>query len=304
MRRGISIVLAAFCATVAPAQLRVVEVERLPTGEAGAWSQPRFSPDGGRLYFTRHDLNGIWEYRFEDRSLKQITEDPGSGYGFALSADGSRLAYRRTTVDRSSRRRTQEIVVTSLVDGSSSTLTAGRDLSLPAFSGDAVVYAGKETSRDQPGRPTPEVSLIGIQETKIALYVGGRTLLLDPLEEGRYIWPSLSPEGDRILAVAMEGGAFICDLQGKVLSRLGRRNAPAWTRDGRWIIYMDDSDDGHRITGSDICFVSADGLQSGRLTVSEHFFEMYPDCSPVDNRIAFSTAEGEILLLRYEEVAR
>ncbi|MGB5872570.1 MAG: hypothetical protein WBH56_02495, partial [Bacteroidota bacterium] len=280
MKRGILVVLAAFCATVAAAQIRVVEVERLPTGDAGGWSQPRFSPDGQRLYFTRHDFNGIWEYRFQDRVVGQITSDPGSGYGFALSPDGSRLAYRRTLTDKSSRRRTQEIVVRDLDNGSSSRVTAGRDLSLPAFSGDAVIYAGKESGTDRPGRPSPEISLIGIQDTKIALHVEGRTLLLDPLEGGRYIWPSLSPEGDRILAVAMEGGAFVSDLQGKVLARLGKRNAPAWTRDGRWIIYMNDTDDGHRITGSDIHFVSADGLESGRLTFTEDSFEMYPHCSP------------------------
>ncbi len=300
MKRGILVVLAAFCATVATAQIRIVEVERLPAGDAGGWHQPRFSPDGQRLYFTRHDFEGIWEYRFQDRVVEQITSDPGSGYGFALSPDGSRLAYRRTLTDESSRRRTQEIVVRNLDNGSSSSVTAEQ----VAFSGDAVVYAGKESRTDRPARTSPEVSLIGIQDTKIALHLDGRTLLLDPLEGGRYIWPSLSPERNRILAVEMEEGAFVSDLQGTVLVRLGRRNAPAWTRDGRWIVYMNDTDDGERITGSEIHFVSADGLESGRLTSTEDSFEMYPHCSPVENRVACSTLQGEILVLTYEEVAR
>jgi Tol biopolymer transport system component len=304
MKRGICIVLVAFCVTAASAQIRIVEVERLPTGDAGMWHQPRFSPDGQRIYFTRQDFGGIWEYRLQDRAMRQITADPGSGYGFALSPDGSRLAYRRTIFEESSRRRTQEIVLRNLDDGSFSTVTTGRDLSLPAFSDDAVVYHRKETGTERPAGSSSGVSLIGIQDTKIALNVEGRTLLLDPLNGGRYIWPSLSPEEDRILAVAMEGGAFICDLQGKVLVRLGKRNAPAWSRDGGWIIYMNDTDDGHRITGSELHVVSADGLESGRLTFTEEIFEMYPHCSPVENRMVCSTAQGEILLLTYEEGAR
>ena len=266
MKRGICIVLAVLCATAASAQFRIVEVERLPTGDAGAWHQPRFSPDGQRIYFTQQDFGGIWEYRLGDGAIRQITSDRGSGYGYALSDDGSRLAYRRTRYEASSRRRTQEIVVRDLENGSSSKLSSGRDLSLPVFSGDTVVYEGMETDAGRPVASSSGVAMLGIQDTKIALRVDGRTVLLDPLDGGRYIWPSLSPEGDRLLAVAMEGGAFISDLDGEILVRLGRRNAPAWTRDGRWIVYMNDTDDGHRITGSDIHVVSADGLESAQLT--------------------------------------
>ena len=304
MRRGISVVLAVLCATAALAQLRVVEVDPLPAGNAGPWSHPRFSPDGEQLYFTRDNFRGIWVYDREERTIREVTLDPGSGYGFSFSPDGSRLAYRRVLTDPSTRRRTQEIVLRDLSSGSASTLTRGRDLSLPAFSGERVVYAGTESAADRRNASSPDVSLVGIRETKIALVVEGRTLLLDPLQGGRYIWPSLSPEKGRILAVAMEGGAFICDLQGNLLSRLGRRNAPAWTRDGEWIIYMNDSDDGERITGSDIWYVSADGLQSGQLTFTEEVVEMYPNCSPARNEIACCTSRGEILILTYEKVTR
>jgi Tol biopolymer transport system component len=304
MKRWIWLILAALCASMATAQLKVVEVERLSMGEMGGWSHPRFSPDGQRLYLTRFDFNGIWEYRFQDKSIRQITGDPRSGYGFAVSDDGTRLAYRRTMMDQTSRRRVQEIVVTNLIDGSEAKVTAGKDLSLPAFSGNTVVYSGAQREEGGGDRPSRQVSLIGIQDEKIALHADGVTVLLDPLVGDRYIWPSVSPDGKRLVAVAMERGAFICDLQGRVHSMLGKRNAPAWSRDGQWIIYMNDQDDGHQVTGSDIHFVSADGLESGQLTCTEYLYEMYPRCSPVQDRIVCSTYQGDILLITYEEAAR
>ncbi|MCK5571244.1 MAG: PD40 domain-containing protein [Bacteroidetes bacterium] len=304
MKRGLWLILVALCASMATAQLTVVSVERLSAGEMGGWSHPRFSPDGQRLYFTRFDFNGIWEYRFQDQSVRRITSDPRSGYGFAVSDDGTRMAYRRTIINQTSRRRVQEIVVANLIDGSEEMVTTGKDLSLPAFSGNTVVYSGALLDGSAGDRPSRQVSLIGIQDEKIALHAGGVTVLLDPLVGGRYIWPSLSPDGKRLVAVAMEGGAFVCDLQGTVHSMLGKRNAPAWTREGQWIIYMNDQDDGHQVTGSDIHFVSADGRESGQLTFTADLFEMYPRCSPVDNRIVCSTYQGDILLITYEEVLR
>jgi hypothetical protein len=94
----------------------------------------------------------------------------------------------------------------------------------------------------------------------------------------------------------------VCDLDGNAIVRLGRLDGAVWTRDGQWLVYMDDKDDGHRILASDIKFKSADGTMSGALTATADLFEMYPSCSPVENRIVCSSLSGKIFLLTYEEV--
>jgi Tol biopolymer transport system component len=74
-------------------------------------------------------------------------------------------------------------------------------------------------------------------------------------------------------------------------------------RSGKWIVYMDDRDDGHAITASDLYCISVDGRMKVRLTATPAI-ELTPQCSPTENLIVCSTLNGEILLLRYEEGKR
>jgi hypothetical protein len=67
---------------------------------------------------------------------------------------------------------------------------------------------------------------------------------------------------------------------------------------------MDDRDDGPRVISSDLVFVSPDGIRSGYLTATDDEMEMFPDCSPVDNRIAYATLAGQVYVLTYQEEGR
>jgi len=295
--------LAVLGSTVAAmAQLTVIAVERLPLDPSGEWSQPRFSPDGSRIYVTTTEYRGIWEFDLATATARRITDDPGSGYAFSVSDDGTLLAYRRTL--GAGKDRSQEIVVRRLDETEGRVVAAERKLSVPAFSGDRLVYR-EQPSLEKPAAPgAATVTLLGIDQTNIALLVSGKERVLDPLGTGRYVWPSLSPERTRIAAVQMERGALVSDLEGNLLALLGRCNAPSWTHDGRWIVGMDDRDDGYKVIASDLVFVSPDGMHTGRLTATEDVMEMFPDCSPVDNRIAYATLAGQIYVLTYQEEGR
>ena len=302
MRRLMLCLLVVGAAVTTLAQLKVTREEPLPLDPTRQWSQPRFSPDGSRIYLTAPDYRGIWEFDLANQTTRQITADPGSGYAYALSADGSLLAYRRTLAPEAIQSRRQELVLLRLGEPIPEVIAQDRKLSVPAFAGDRLVYL-EQPALEKPGT-ADAVSILGLDQTKIAVLVSGSRRLLDPLGTGRYIWPSLSPDQTRIAAVQMERGALVCDLDGAVLALLGKCNAPSWTHDGRWIIGMDDRDDGHRVTASDLVYLSPDGVRSGRLTATEERKEMFPSCSPVDRRIVFSTLDGRVYLLSYQEEGR
>ncbi|MEK9137612.1 MAG: hypothetical protein AAB393_10860, partial [Bacteroidota bacterium] len=210
-----------------------------------------------------------------------------------------------TSTDEKTHERLQEVVLVNLADKTTRVLESGETVSAPTFVKDNVVYTvGGRTKNLSDQISAQHSSIIGIESTKIALNRNGKKVLLDPFKGGSYIWPSISPDGKRIVAYEMEKGTFICDLDGKVLARLGRRNAPTWTRDGRWIVFMRDADDGHNITSSDIWCISADGKTMAPLTGTESDIELYPDCSPTENKIVCNTLDGRILLMSYEETKR
>ncbi|MER3524223.1 MAG: hypothetical protein C4326_09200 [Ignavibacteria bacterium] len=302
--RSVFILLVLFCSSAA-AQLKIVIVERLLKAPARSWSSPRFSPDGKRVYFTTQGFNGIWEYTPAEKSLRRITDDPRSGYGFAISPDGKTIAYRRTRQQPHSLARLQELVVMDMTSKSTQVLAQGENVSIPAFAGSAVVYSVENATNNVAAtRALSSPVLLGIEDTKIVVIERGRKRLLDPLGRGSYIWPMLSPDGKRIVATEMARGAFICDLRGRVVARLGARNAAVWTRDSRWLVYMEDEDDGHNVLSSDLYAVGSDGKRAARLTFTSDVREMNPHCSPTENKIVCDTLEGDILLMTYEEVSR
>jgi Tol biopolymer transport system component len=303
MRRFPILALLLLLAATGAAQLRITSVRPLPLDPARSWAVPKFSPDGSRVYFSDAGFDGIWEYTLTGGSIREITRDPASGYGFAISPDGKRLAYRRTYQDAGALERRQEVVILNLSDLSSTVAGRGEDLSTPAFSGGALFFT-KDAALQSAGNGAAGPVLLGIENTRIALVRGASKSLLDPFGGGSYVWPSLSPDGASLLAFETSRGAFVSDLGGNVRSLLGRRDAPVWTRDGRWVVFMETQDDGERITASELVCIRPDGTGLTRLTATPDSIELYPECSPRGNLIVCQTAAGALLLLTYEEEGR
>lgn len=275
------------------------ETEQLPFEPSMRWGTARFSPDGSKLYLTSQSYNGIWEYTFETRVTRKITADPGSGYAFALSADGTTLSYRRSIDGNHPRDRKQEILSVDLRTGVTRKLGSARTLSAPTFQDSRTVFLEGSTLRNAPPK-NAEVALLGIDNQKIALLVGGERKTLDPFENGSYIWPALSPDGKRLAAYGMDRGAFVCEIHGSAIVRLGRADRPVWTRDGDWLVFFKEENDGHEITGSDLYAIHGDGTERTRLTFTPDRIELDPFCSPVDDRIVCRTLDGKILVFTYE----
>ena len=296
------LIILAFVASIGQSQMKITRTEKLTLPRAHSWSHPQFSPTGRSIYFTNSDGNGIWEYTLKSRSTRQITSDAKSGLAYGISSDGQSLLYRRTTQDKTGPGRKQDIVLTNLTKLKSSILASGSDVSSPTFSNNTPVYSMRsQTIGLRKSSGTNEVTVLGIENTKIALSVGGNKVLLDPIGNGSYIWPVLSPDKQQLVAYEMGRGTFVCDLTGKVESMLGRRDAPSWTRTGKWIVYMADKDDGHKLLSSDLCAVSPDGKTVVQLTSTHSVMALDPHCSPTENKIICSTSDGGIMILEYEE---
>jgi Tol biopolymer transport system component len=296
------LVLLVGLASSALAQIRIIRTEKVPLAQTHAWSHPQFSPTGGSVYFTDMDGNGIWEYSLKARTTRQITSDPKAGLAFTVSSDGKSMLYRRTLTDRSGRTRNQDIVLMNIAKRSSSVLASGSDVSAPAFAGNVPVYAVRsKTEGLSKVAGTRDITVLGIEDQKIALSINGKKTLMDPLGNGSYIWPALSPDKQLLVAYEMDRGAFVADLQGTVISKLGRRDAPNWTRSGKWIVYMNDKDDGNKLLSSDIFAISPDGKSVVQLTSTSGIMELNPQCSPTENKIVCNTSGGAVLILEYEE---
>lgn len=297
MKKNILILMALLISS-AVAQIKSVSLTKLSLPTTEVWNNAVFSPTGKEIFLTNNEYNGIWQYSLETKLLKEITRDTHSGFAFTVSSDGNSVAYRRTVQASDPRTRIQESVELSLSTGAKNVIERGNSVAVPVFVNNRTVSDKKSFQKiSAAGAP----AVLGIDETKISLLMNGEKKIFDPLN-GQYIWPVLSPDKTEIVFYEMDRGAFVSSLDGSNLRWLGKCDAPTWTRDGKWIIGMDDRDDGYTIQSSSIIAVSPDGKEQYNLTEGFTGLAMYPSCSPVDNKIIFTTADGKAYLLTYEEV--
>lgn len=303
MRRLFTTLILVLYNSILFSQVTALKIEKLPLPTNEEWSYTVFSPDGEKIYFTNSSYNGIWEYTPSTNKLRQITNAPGSGYDFTISDDSRILVYRKTTFNEQTRERIQELFQVDLLNLSSKKIVTGSDIYNPTIVRNKIIFSeGFETKNLEKVNLNNETKLIGIENTKIVILHNGVRKVLDPFGNGSYIWPSISPDKTKLVAYEIDRGAFVCDLNGNILARLGRANAPAWTRDGKYIVYMDDKDDGHFILSSEIMAITPDGKEIFQLTSTPNVIELYPSTSPVEDKIVCSSLSGEIFLIHYKEV--
>lgn len=299
----------ALISSVAFAQkLSVVETVRITDKSQGEFYFPKATPDGSKIFFTTSNYNGLWYYDLASKKVVSFTSEQGAGYEYAFSNDSKSVIYRVNNFSKSGMRASQTLFQKNIQTSQKQTLETGRELSTPkVLASNKIAYTAnsrvvlkndgtslKKTAKTQ----TVSDAVVYIEDQKIVLYSNGSKKVLAPLGTGNYIWPSISPDGTKLLFTLAGKGTYVSDLQGKVLLKLGYANAPKWSPDGKWITYMVDKDNGLNVTGSDIYAVSADGARKYQLTSTNDLYEMHPEWTNDGNGIVFHSDEGNIYLMK------
>lgn len=284
--------------------LSVVGTEHISLGKNGDFSFPQFSPDGSKILFTRSNFKGLWLYDLNDKSIVKLNDYWGAGYKPIFLKDGSKIIFRSYEYDKM--KKYSSICIQDLSTKQEQWLEKNiRNLSVPmVINDDKIIYKKDENMNYYNFKSESKVngdSTTGvaayIENSKIVIYENEKKKILSLLGEGNYIWLSISPDKSKLLFTLAGRGTFITDLNGNALIELGYANAPMWSPDGNWVVYMVDEDDGYRITASDIYAVSSDGKEKVQITNTQNTIELHPSWSPSMDKIVFDTIEGNIMLI-------
>jgi hypothetical protein len=284
---------------VFPQDIKVRSVKRVIPEDNGSYLLTGAVPGSDYLLVAGGGYNGLSVLDIRRGTLTKISDEPGAGYEPAATADGRKVFYRSDSF-------TDNMKYSSVSSYDIETgkrelvLERGRDVLLPSVTGNAVLLKSEGGMRIEQAGPelksAGERAFVVTEEMMPVVYRGGERKELMPNGDGFYIWTSLSPDGTMILYNYQGRGTFICDLSGNVMHDLGRINAPRWFND-RLVIGMDDSDDGHRITSSEIVYYSLGDRKRVQLTSTADRSEMFPFACG-NRRIAFCTDNGEIYIMK------
>lgn len=301
MRSTVLLLLLALSLTGKAQEIRVKGVKRIIPEDNGSYLLAGVLPGSRHLLVAGEGYDGLSILDTRRGTIRVISTEPGAGYEPAATADGKRVFYRSDTFEAN--RKYSSVHSFEVATGDKRLLVdKERGVLPPAVSGNAVLLKSDSRMRvEQPGdvllKGTGGETFVVIEEMMPVLYRGEERKPLMPNGDGFYIWASLSPDGTMILYNYQGRNTWICDTSGKLLYDLGRINAPRWLNNAV-VIGMDDRDDGHMITSSELVYYSLPDKMRRVLTDTENRAEMFPFPFDGGRRIAFSTDKGEIYVMK------
>lgn len=281
-------------------QVNVLSIEKIKATDTGGYFYPKISPDNQFILMTRGNYSGLYQYSPVSKSLKTLNEDPGAGYKVQISDDGNTVLYNKTELIRKLRH--NSLISQTISNGEKKVLVAPtrEQITGKMVNSNPVYVKNRSLVKSNSVKPTDILYLITIENQKMVLYKNGVRAELTPSgANASYIWPSISPDNKNIVYTVTGKGTYVCSVTGKNVTSLGKLNAPSWAGN-RYVIGMDDRDDGEKLISSSLIITSIDGKLRKKLETPTGINAMYPSASKDGSRIAFNTDRGEVYLMQVE----
>ncbi len=256
----------------AAAGVNVSAPVRLSTGDAPAHN-PVMSPDGSMVLFSADDQTGLNLLSVADGKVVTIENDVrGAGFSPVFSADSKTIIYQTAkTIDGLMNRDVRSFTI---ADGKKSEIA-------PMSRADIDLNASAAIARYAKSNFCSIVISDGSSKSEIT-----------PLPDAHsYLWPSLSPDGKRLLFVEPFQGLFIADADGSNPVKIAdKADFPAWVSNDI-ISFVTSHDDGYTILDSTL---KAYDMVSGETTDITTPEVLVGEASAANSTVVYTTLNGEM----------
>lgn len=293
------------CAGMASAQVFTVTSPRLVEGVTA--ESAAISADGAFVVASTTD--GLQRIDFADLTARVVGQAPGATK-LTVSDDGSSVAYRVNHYDADGMR-TVSLECMTLADGAATTIVpATRHLAagVTMKKGHITAVADGQAVVADLGNPkagglarrlktADAAATVAIDYGHLVITAAdGQTRVLDPLGTGSYLWPSVSPDGQRVLFHFVGGGTYTCALDGTDVRHLSRQLVmPVWAGNDA-VIGSVTTDDGLVFLTGTLTAVSLTTGATQALT-PDSVIALDPVVSADGRHAAFTTPRGQLYTL-------
>lgn len=232
------------------------------------------APSGEYLLLSDYNYSGLTKVDLQSKKEKIVTRAAGAGYN-AKVLDNGDIVYREVTQ--------APLKKTAIKRYFSST-------------GNTETIVRSTRNSVQPESTIEANNVTTGTDFQLHLTINGEKRILSPLgSDKRYLWPSISPDGKRLLFFVSADCAYVSDIDGKNAKPMGILRAPKWYGNDI-IIGQRDLDNGYVTTSSSII---AKNISTGKEQVltKDDMIAMYPSVSKKGDKILFSTPEGKAYII-------
>lgn len=293
MRKFLFALALGFSLTAMAQVMNVTSIEKVNLPEQAAVAA--ISPQGDYLLLTSATNQGLTKLDLSTHQTQVISTAPSAGHNVKISPDGQTVVYRESSFNEK-HLKYSTLKSVNLVTGASQTLVKPtRDLQGYAIDATSagVVNKGKFSKKAVGNAKAQNLPVLSIKKDQLMITVNGKTRNLSPNGSGySYLWASLSPDGTKVLYYQAAHGAYVCDLDGSNVRKVGKMRAPVWYDDNT-VVGMLDLDDGELVYASTIVAATLDGTT--QVLTDDSTIAMYPHTA--NGKIAFSTPAGEAYII-------
>ena len=279
------------CALIASAQqVTVTSTTRLLKGVEGPAFYPVLNKAGTQLLYATGSNYGLKIYDFNDNVAARISDENGAGIDAAFGPDGKvyYVTQQRNAENLIYRTGCSYDVATAT---SQVVLEPQHGAVRPQIGTAGVAIRGAKKSVALSSNIGTAVYVEG---SKVLVTVNGKTREFSPVQSfAGYLWPSLSPDGKKVAFFAAGKGIVVMDLEGNVLSMLGKYEMPCWYNND-YLVAQNALDDGHQFTSSQIMLLKADGSFKTHLTAPTSM-TMQPTSAA--GKIVYTTVDGNLSMM-------
>ena len=273
--------------------LTVTSIEKVNLPEQA--SVAAISPQGDYLLLTSATNQGLTKFDLTSGQTTTLSTAASAGHNVKISPDGQTVVFREGSFN-SKHLRMSSLKSVNLSTGASQVLVKPtRDLQGYAVDATSVgaVNKGKFSKKAVGAAKAQNLPVLSIDKGRLMITVNGKTRQLSPNgTQFSYMWASLSPDGTKVLYYQAAHGAYVCDLDGGNVRKVGKMRAPVWYDDNT-IVGMMDLDDGEFIYASTIVAATLDGTT--QVLTGDETVAMYPHATA--GKIVFSTPAGEAYMI-------
>ena len=296
----LSVLALGMAAGVSAQVVEVASLKEVKTSSPLAVNLAKVSPDGSYAIVSDVLSTSLYKVDLNNGTTTTVTPN-GSALELRFSPDSRTVVFKRATTGEH-RLRFYSVESVDLATGKENQLAKpARHAANYSVSPKGNLTIAGESAVARTVRMTAKAAdeapraVVGINKGHLEVTTAdGVTTFIDPQGRGSYLWPSLSPDGTKIVYYKSGDGCFICDLDGSNAREIGYVHSPAWLND-KIIIGSQEKDNGLTITEASI--VAADLAGTIQTLTDSSLLGMAPSASADGKTITFGTADGKLYIL-------